>query len=497
MSGIGPVGYFNLYQTKEVVALVNVNITANTITSTLLRKVIAYGKDASAFGYGAIGLPDVQDLAIRDNTITDFGVTPGAEVCGIFVLHGQSVEISRNQIRETRDLSSQGRGIVFRGADTSRIIKSFKTTDKSSSQTVLQPEQNTGLNAPYQANPAPTYDNYGGMRAGIYIAMVTPPFEDDSNVSAFTAESNVTAFTAESEDTPAYTNQTLGNSQPEYAPGIPALRIQENQVRVALGLALSVRGQGPFSVVNNHFSTGGTVRMSSGSVSKFNFSKPDPSLIGTDFGALTVSILNMGVAIDGLTGGDGFSGVYGAISKGFDQGNNSRVDSPGGAVLFTNNICELDALRSRARGLCSVIIFTLDHVLFGDNHLRVEAGHEAMMLDAFLFGITLQATSNRLQESAKYPVLYSGMTFGLLNMTSQNISSYCLEARAMPGELVDKPNLVLNSTLCRKNKDVPYTHEVSGDVPAAEENSGDPPVAHETSGDVPAPKGKGKVKGNS
>jgi hypothetical protein len=89
------------------------------------------------------------------------------------------------------------------------------------------------------------------------------------------------------------------------------------------------------------------------------------------------------------------------------------------------------------------------------------------------------------------------MTFGLLNMTSQNISSYCLKALAMPGELVDKPNLVLNPTLCRKDKDVPYTHEVSGDVPAAEENSGDPPVAHETSGDVPAAKGKGKVKGNS
>jgi hypothetical protein len=47
----------------------------------------------------------VRKLIIRDNLITDFGEIPGAEVCGIFVLLGESVEISRNQIKETRDLS--------------------------------------------------------------------------------------------------------------------------------------------------------------------------------------------------------------------------------------------------------------------------------------------------------------------------------------------------------------------------------------------------------
>jgi hypothetical protein len=58
MSGIGPVGYFDLYQRAEVVSLVNVNITANTITSTLLRNVIQAARGASTFGYGAIGIPD-------------------------------------------------------------------------------------------------------------------------------------------------------------------------------------------------------------------------------------------------------------------------------------------------------------------------------------------------------------------------------------------------------------------------------------------------------
>ena len=48
-------------------------------------------------------MPDVENLVIRDNDVTDFGREPGDPACGIFVLHGEMVEISRNHVLETRD----------------------------------------------------------------------------------------------------------------------------------------------------------------------------------------------------------------------------------------------------------------------------------------------------------------------------------------------------------------------------------------------------------
>jgi hypothetical protein len=419
MSGIGPVGFFDMKRTSEVVSLVNVNIIANTITNTLQRNMQRSAGDASAFGYGVIGMPDVEDLIIRDNTITNYGVTPGAEVCGIFVLHGQSIEISRNQVRETRDLARS------RDVDTIRALRSSSDTSALSRGE----------------------DTYGGMRAGIYINLATPLTVDSSAGSAW----EVSGLTGDE-----YTAENLNYYAPPttYAPGIPALRIQENQVRVALGLALSVRGTGPFAIVNNQFSTGGTAMVRAGLADKFDFSKPDTSTIGTDLAALTVSVMNLGIAIEALALMDSFSGAYKAAGSGseLDEGENDLAEGAGGAVMFTNNICELDALRSRVRGFCSVVIVSLDHILFANNHLRVNAAHETAFLDALLFGISLHATANRFQESPGFPVYYSAMTAGLMNSTSQNISTYCIRASGMTGWKVDAENVVMNSILCRKRK---------------------------------------------
>ena len=502
MSGIGPVGYFDLYQRAEVVSLVNVNITANTITSTLLRNVIQAARGASTFGYGAIGMPDVENLIIRDNTITDYGVRPGAEVCGIFVLHGQSVEISRNQIRETRDLShNRGIGIVVvRGQEpanvtggnyvsgtsasggnyvsgtssaggnyvsgTSSAGGNYVSGTSSAGSGNVSAASATGANYVDATNAtgAKDFDSYGGVRAGIYINVATPPTVDQSSGSAFAAS-------GDSESTYEYKISEY-SAQVSYAPGIPALRIQENQVRVALGLALSARGTGPFTIVNNQFSTGGTVRLNAGLKDKYDFAKPDTSIVGTDLGALTVSVLNMGRPIDAAAQTDSFTGAYESVGKETEWSNNSRVESEGGEVLFTNNLCLLDATRSRARGSCSVSILSLDHVLFANNQLRVDGPREVAMLDALLFGTTLHATANRLQEAVGYAVLYSGMTAGKFNITSQNISSYCLRVIGAIGRKVDAENLVLNSTLCRKGKREIAVQRVKTDQTAKTEVKG-------------------------
>ena len=81
---------------------------------SLLLPLLPLEQGTSVIGYGAICLPDVQNAVIRDNSITDFGEQPGDDVCGIFILHGEMVEISRNHVLETRDWSEEkaakGRG---------------------------------------------------------------------------------------------------------------------------------------------------------------------------------------------------------------------------------------------------------------------------------------------------------------------------------------------------------------------------------------------------
>src|SRR5262252_3360146 len=104
--GIGPVGFFTLSKLPEVISIQNLTISANSISRTLLGELASLNAATSSGGYGAICIPDVENLVIRDNSITDFGVQPGGPGCGIFVLHGQMVDISRNHVLETRDWNS-------------------------------------------------------------------------------------------------------------------------------------------------------------------------------------------------------------------------------------------------------------------------------------------------------------------------------------------------------------------------------------------------------
>jgi len=398
MCGIGPIGFFDLTQVLEVISLVNVSITSNVIAHTLTRAVI----HANGLGYGAISVPDVENLIIRDNIISDFGVTPGAEVCGVFVLHGQMIEISRNQIKEARDWS---------------------------------------------VSPTDAVTSAGATRAGILILLVTPATIDGAN----TGSAWNSALSKQNVDWATESSTGLKPDAPTYAPGMPALRIQENVVRVAIGLALEVLGYGPFEIVGNHFSSGGTVTESSDALRNYAYTAaPTDSSNTTVAGALTVMILNLGLALEDVNPGYGYSKLYAAAATNEQANEASLASSSNGTVLFTNNVCQLEAWASGVRGLSSVAIFSLDHVLFANNQLWLDGPTLTAVLDLLVFGLTIQVCANRLQESRKYPVLASGVAAGWVNITSQNISTYCLKATALPTFLVDAQNLVLFSTLCPK-----------------------------------------------
>jgi Family of unknown function (DUF6519) len=418
LCGIGPVGFFDLLRIFEVISIENLTITNNSIRDTLLRsaaRLNTFGADpetttpdgqqpaaslgqltdadsfssvgsinsGSANPYAAICVPAVQNLVIRDNAVTNFGARPGIQANGIFVLNGEGVDISRNQILETRDWNAS----AF--------------------------ERATNSNA---------------LFGGIILALVTPPaIGGDASGTVFANQSAAASFI-----------------KPIYQSGMPALRIEENVVRIALGQALVAVGFGPFAISNNHFSCGGTVHGSSA----------QPL-------AQTVLIANLGASIEAAADTQ-WSGLYGIAKNQFADSNPYSFSNAGataralatsrnGTVLFSNNICQLEGRADRQRSITSLFILSLDHVTFTGNNCWVDAlGTVAAQanlnfdayFDAMIAAGTVNVTANRFQE-ALYSVAVSGITVGIANITSQNISTYCLLIKGNAGLTVDSPNVAL------------------------------------------------------
>jgi hypothetical protein len=361
LCGIGPVGFFDRAEVTEVISIVNLTIAANTITSTLLCDTVPAKGTGSVFGYGAICVPDVQNLVVRDNAITDFGRDPGLPVCGIFVLTGEMVEISRNHVLERRDWMVQQQAAAT-----------------------------------------------AGLRGGIVLLIVTPPVFPTAN-NPFNQD-----------------NETGQVTPTAFLPNLPALRVEHNTVRVALGTALAAIGSGPFSVVNNHLATGGTASGVKGATI-----------------AETVLILNLAAAIESETAVARYEDLI-ELQSGTSPKTSGVPKSPScGAIVFTNNTCQLESSVSHQTTWASVLIFGLDDLIFGNNECWLDGPNETALADAILLAGSLQVTSNRFQEAAGSPVLRSAIAYGLLNITSLNISTYALIANALPTQLVSINNLVV------------------------------------------------------
>lgn len=102
LSGIGVVGFFDLAEQDEFISVVTLDVLGNRITGCLLRELAEIPANMQAFmAYGAVVLADVEDLRFYDNVVENNGPDQRYPVCGLYVLHGEGLDIHRNRILNT------------------------------------------------------------------------------------------------------------------------------------------------------------------------------------------------------------------------------------------------------------------------------------------------------------------------------------------------------------------------------------------------------------
>jgi hypothetical protein len=386
-NGIGVDAFFDLEGYDEMISVKGLTITGNDIRRCLNRPFDDIPDNmVDSMSYGGIALADVEDLTIRDNTIEDNGADYLQALCGIFLLHGEGVEISRNRIANNGPFSLADNGAYM--AYKSRLANGAKP----------------------------------GRRGGINIVYAIAPY-------FHSAPGNIESATPI-----------------PFPAGRPAVKIHDNIVSVPLGQALSLCALGPVTVLGNQFTSLGVVQ-----------NQNSPS-----FWAATVGILNLGLSNELWFQLLAFDAVRQGQVKAPSQAVASEdtalaVPGPGlddaklgqylanGNVLFCNNQCQLNLLEAgQTLALTSVAILSLDDVGFLGNQCDCELFDDFVIAQAAVFGASVRVSGNRFKEPLPRAI-WSAMTFGLLNTTTDNQSTHCLLVRG--GRVVTNSNLeVVNAS---------------------------------------------------
>lgn len=102
LAGIGVVGFFDLSEKDEFIAVDGLDILGNEIRGCLWREIKPIPRNMRQYmGYGAVTIADVESLRLYDNIIEDNGADHLYPVCGVFILHSEGSDICRNRILNT------------------------------------------------------------------------------------------------------------------------------------------------------------------------------------------------------------------------------------------------------------------------------------------------------------------------------------------------------------------------------------------------------------
>jgi hypothetical protein len=98
ISGIGVIGFFS-NDDQGIIHVDGLSITGNRLVGNVTRgSATADDNNVTTFGYGAISLDAASALTIHGNDLHQNGTRISGQVCGIFVRHGEGVEVSNNRL---------------------------------------------------------------------------------------------------------------------------------------------------------------------------------------------------------------------------------------------------------------------------------------------------------------------------------------------------------------------------------------------------------------
>lgn len=349
LDGIGVIGFFDLSTVDEFVRVRGLTILGNEITDCLaLPHAPIAANWVNQMGYGGIALADVSALVIYDNVIERNGsAQPEQPACGIFILHGDGIDIQRNRILGNGSVSSSAGNVL----------------------------------------PSP------GRCGGIQIVYALAPVGGSKSFLSFTPSGEIIPGTYR---------------PPPEATGFPALKVHDNIVSAPVGPALSAEALGPVSVVGNQLTSGHVNRADQRSVyapatvSISNLGVSNEQYEQQLFSSLAALPVFPGVGLDDSRYGERlvngnvlFANNQCSLDL-LEQGAGGLLIRPGIGVIYTSIFLKtLDDIAFQDNQ-CDCNLGSLE---------------DYVVAHTILFGFSLRATGNRFKESwgqAMYSAITNG-----------------------------------------------------------------------------------------
>jgi hypothetical protein len=424
LNGIGVVNFFSLQEVGEMVTVDELTITGNTIVECLQQKPSKIeGKMQMEMAFGGIALADCENLTIRENRIEKNGAHFTAPVCGIFIQHGERIDISNNRILNngpetfeglTEVSSGIGGGIIIR-LGLGKVIEEF-------------------------VEKIPFMDGVPAVK--IHDNIVTQPLGKALFIGAFGPVSVVgNHLTSQGIDPKISFFPSLAGSVMIINLGVSRDLFAFLLISQLKTIMSSVKEKKKKSLSRENTIGGAMMSMSaanpvyastSGPLSYGTFASVPANLFCLGMGGMPISPTETHV-------GDFESAVTAKTGPIIEM----LVYLPTGNVLFADNRTTLD-LRSQEQdfAISSQLIFSLDDISYVGNQSECNSRIDYVLTDVFTIGNTIRTNDNRFQEGLTI-ALFSLLSIGfMMNTWTGNQATHCLTAVGIRDEAFDN-NLVL------------------------------------------------------
>lgn len=398
LNGIGMVGFFEVRGAVPEIVTVNVlHILGNDIRRCLQRRLADIRTSLQNFmGYGGISLASVIDLVVRDNFIEDNGPDHRQPICGIFLLHGEGVEISRNVI----------------------LNNGARTGEPASS-----------------ARPGP--------RGGIFIFTCLAPSDSLSlgrKLSGLSLPNGIPALKVQENIVSA----PLGRALTAMALG--PVSVVGNQF-TSRGIEPGIIVVATVLILNLGRAIDDVATLASFDTSRKNQEVASANSFGpANAAGAPAPTVNVAVS----------TGPTASVPR---QLLNGSVLFTNNQCLLESIEPSENRLALRQTGQfifgASIAILTGDDIGFHDNQCECLLAHVRLLTDVGLLAtMSVRASDNRFKEIV-HSVFFSGITSGRLNTTTDNQATHCLLIAGPAATKVNQPNTILvQSAECRRFNEI-------------------------------------------